>query len=136
MINHSIKRSVSIKNHPVILGKPLSFLHGFCLLHYPVILIHSSLEQYNAKVLVMHPVIRHMTRNNSIVQICVSKLGKASHKSEKSQIGWSQPNLMKKQGFARCRFLMNMYIWFAKQQQQKNIILTTKTVSMKVHAWT
>jgi len=31
----------------------------------------------------MHPVISHLTKNNSIVQICVSKLSKASRKSEK-----------------------------------------------------
>ncbi len=64
----------------------------------------------------MHPVIWHMTRNNSIVQICVSKLGKASRKSEKSQIGWSQPDLKKKQNcYAMSQFLMKMYIWFATQ---------------------
>lgn len=38
----------------------------------------------------MHPVIWHMTRNNSIVQICVSKLGKASRKSEKVP-DWLEP---------------------------------------------
>lgn len=121
MINHSIKRSVSIKNHPVILGKPLSFLHGFCLLHYPVILIHSSLEQYNAKVLVMHPVIRHMTRNNSIVQICVSKLGKASHKSEKVP-DWLEPT----QSHEKTRFckvpISNEYVY-----------LICKTTTTKKH---
>ncbi len=69
----------------------------------------------------MHPVIWHMTRNNSIVQICVSKLGKASCKSEN---GWSQPDLMTKQNcFARSQFLMNTYSIF---DLQKNIIKKIK----------
>lgn len=38
----------------------------------------------------MHPVISHMKRNNSIVQICVSKLSKASRKSEKVP-DWLEP---------------------------------------------